>query len=90
MLDRAMDLFKLTVAVGVFLLILAGSQVEARRGSNCICYYSGDCIYDEQGKMYRYYQCTGSCYDYSGYRYNPKCSSMRSEESIVYDDIELV
>ncbi len=88
MLDKSIDLFKLAVALGFVILLLISSNASAE--SSCICYYAGDCIYDPQGGMYRYSQCSGSCYHYSGYRYEPKCAALRTSESKVYDKIELV
>ncbi len=68
----AKNFFGIVVALAfVTFLFMA---VEARgNASSCVCFYVGDCIFDEEGSPYRYMQCTGSCFTYSDWSYEPRC-----------------
>jgi len=64
-------LFAIVAVIAIIVLVLIAA--EARRAESCVCYYVGDCVLDEEGKPYRYMQCTGSCYAYSRWVYEPRC-----------------
>ncbi|RMD57912.1 hypothetical protein D6825_02545 [Candidatus Woesearchaeota archaeon] len=85
MVDRAYGLFKIVCAIGFLMLLLISAN--AFEGGNCVCYYVGDCIFGGSGAGYRYSQCTGSCYAYSGWRYEPRCYG---RPGAVYGNLTLV
>lgn len=64
--------FGILVVASAVLLVSRGVGADFN-GSSCICYFTGPCAYDEDGVPYRYYQCTGACYAYSGWAQNWKC-----------------
>jgi len=70
------SLFSIVVAITLVLFLFIA--VEASRGGNCVCYFVGACQNASDGTPVRYYQCTGSCYAYSGYEYYSRCWDLRT------------
>ena len=73
MQKRLFQLFEIFAVVALVLFLF--QVAEARQGSGCICYYASDCEFDDRGIGYRYQQCTGSCYAYSGWTEERRCQA---------------
>lgn len=54
------------IVVALALLTFFVMSVDAQH-SSCVCYYSSPCVLDGDGVAWRYLQCTGACYAYSGW-----------------------
>lgn len=79
------SLFGIVVVVAVVLLLF--EAVEGRMSQSCVCYFVGNCEYDDDHIGYRYRQCTGSCYAYSGWEYEPKCKYPNQKPTNVWKDL---
>lgn len=59
----------------LFVAILLGALfAQSRMGGEVgQCYFVGGCVFDEYGRGYRYYQCTGAYTGYGGWEIDFRC-----------------
>ncbi len=79
---------KVLVISLVALVALLAVVVLADQMSNCRCFFTGPCIQAEDGTWVRYYQCTSSCYAYSGYERYHTCGVKGYEPRELFQENE--